>query len=171
MTIVGALFAAAIGGLLVALVRMEYDRAADLRTRRIDATDELLQSTTRAFRIGRYLWDGDRDPAIAREEVRFENLIAATNEVEMRVARINLVFGQGTDISTSGDYFLSELRRLERLIDDGAPRTLPEHTQIFVHAAVQQRKVSDSVTTMLQESYWKRPQHWLEAILRRWKER
>ena len=171
MTIVGALIAAAIGGLAVALVRMEYDRAADLRTRKVDAADDLLQSTTRAFRIARFLWDGERDAALTREEVGFGDLLAATNDVEMRVARTTLVFGHETQIAMSCDYFLSELRRLQRLIEDGAPTSLPEHVEIFLHAAIQQQTVSTYVTAMLHEPYWKRPWRWAQSSLRRWQER
>jgi len=56
VSVIVVLLAATASGLLTGLVRMEHERAAELRTRQLDAADDFFQSFAVALGAGRKPW-------------------------------------------------------------------------------------------------------------------
>jgi hypothetical protein len=124
-----AIIVGIVSGLAGTLLRVSHDRGAELRSRMLDAADGFSTRVVEALQAARHstnailaqdeeqLTDNELNWAPEAEEA-FATFDRPVDDVQARLARVHLLFGQHTPAGEAATEILKQLRSIEREIHD-----------------------------------------------------
>lgn len=142
-----AILIALTGGLIGVLARISHDRGAELRGRMLAAADEFLAASIPALIdldevVPPILSGGTIGSPVGAKplDIALRDLHAAAKELELRLARVQLLFGSHSSAGESARTVASGIRDTANMLEFVRTMGMEEWPPKSVHAAFKERQ-------------------------------